>query len=106
MRARVLKFAPSASGQNGSGGSPAGSFSTNAFVSDALRNERTSHCDARNLNSLSLLTPACERNAARRTIWVVGIGPGRKDANEATGILLLPIVIAAICTKRSHTTAP
>ena len=42
VRSGVPDFAPPASGQNGSGGSPAGSFSTNAFVSDALCDERTS----------------------------------------------------------------
>ncbi len=63
-------------------GLDAGSFSTNAFVSDALCNERTSHRHARDVDDLSLLSPAQERNAARRTICVCWIGTGRDDAGE------------------------
>ena len=63
-------------------GSPAGGFSTNAFVSDALCDERTSHRHARDVDGLSLLASAQERNAARRTICLCWIGTGRDDADK------------------------
>ena len=44
-------------------GSLAGGFSTNAFVSDALCDERNSHRHSRDVDGLSLLASAQERNA-------------------------------------------
>lgn len=83
MRSGVLEFAPSAASQNGSAGCASGSLSTDAPIPDALRDERTAHGHAGDVDGLSLFAPAREPHAAGGTICVGRISIRGNFAGES-----------------------
>ena len=107
VRSGLFDFAPSASGQNGVDRSLAGGFSADAFVSGALCDERNARCRALATLTVYLCLRLLKNETPRAAQFVfVGLALGATMLTKATGILLLPIVIAAICARRVHARAP